>query len=75
MTALKDSLKEIWLLKEGAIIGLVIGLVLYFLNVQPVLIFIQTWFGPFGGTQLLVTTLFITVSLGIIIDAIYKPNK
>jgi hypothetical protein len=66
---------RIWLLKEGAVIGLIVGLIVYYLKFNLFLGRMQAWFGPLNESQLLITTLFVCVSLGIIIDAIYKPNK
>ena len=71
----KKVRKELWLLKEGAVVGLGIGLLIYYLPIPSILIFVDDWFGPFASNQLLLATLFLTVSAGIIFDFFYKPEK
>jgi hypothetical protein len=75
MVDMKDVKKQIWILKEGAVVGLIIGLVIYFLKVSFITNALDSWFGPFTRSQLLFVLLYVCVSLGIIFDAVYKPKK
>lgn len=77
--ARNNILQNIWVLKEGAVIGLLSGLAIDFtikyLNWTFISSPIQQWFGPLTETQLLLTVLYLSVSIGIIADAVYKPGK
>ena len=74
---IKRIKKEILLLKEGAIIGLIIGIFIYLIREQlPWLINkISLWWGPFTETQLLLVIVYLSVSAGVIFDFFYKPKK
>ena len=75
MVDMKDIKKQVWILKEGAVIGLLIGLAIYFLKISFITNALDSWFGPFSRSQLLFLIMYVSVSLGIIFDAIYKPNN
>ena len=69
--------KKILLLKEGAIVGLIIGLLIFFFRAYLgfLIDLINSWWGPFTTTQLFIVILYLCMSAGIIFDFLYKPKK
>jgi hypothetical protein len=76
--ALRRLSLETNLLKEGASIGLIVGLLVYAFksNLGFIINQINSWFGPFSDTQLLWVLLYLGVTIGIIIDyAFVSPRE